>query len=860
MTETRTSDEVDGRLRLLVGLVGMSALLSLIFWVIRGAAGRTYVDWTVVAVAVAVAMAGARVRVRIRSVMTAFSSTSLAVLIALAVLPPEPVVIGTALGGLASYVYHRLAPIKLVFNTAKDVLSASGAAAITLLIPGMDPHAGTLTTIGTVAVCAATFFAIDELLIAPVLALVTRTRIRQHLLLNWDIRLGTILARMILAIGGILMYRVDPWMLLFIPVLGVGLHVANSSWLRARAEREAWQKLAQSTDEFNSVDLNGVLHTAITRGTELFSVDEVEVLVQFGNVPPRLVRGSTDGITYDGDPSAAPVRGGNAIPTTLDGYDGGPAIGQLVLRFHGPVKLSEREEYALHSFASALCTAIRNALAYAELARLAEQHAHNAAHDPLTGLANRRRLQDEATIALEQRPVRGITALLLIDLDHFKEVNDTLGHAAGDRVLQEIARRLVAAAPEEALVARLGGDEFAVLLYALAAPAIAAHRAQAILTELIQPMDLDGMRISVEASIGIATAPSHGGITELLRRADIAMYQAKRSGNRICVYARARDTANVGRLTLGGDLPRAIAEQEITVRFQPIVDLASGEVIAAEALARWEHPDKGDLNPREFLETVERSGILPAFADAVLDQALLAASGWRDAGFDLPVAVNVSPRSLLDRRFPGSVAAYLDVHGTPADRLILELTETLMLSQLEVVDQVLGALRDQGIRLALDDFGTGFSSLAMLSRVPVHELKIDREFVQQMEASAEAAAVVRSTVDLGRSLNLSVVAEGVESEPQRRTLWELGCVAGQGHLFARPMPAASLLAALRRGCAGRPGTLAQPLHEAGTVIRIPTQRRGNGEGHAAGGQAAGGQAGGDVQGLGGSERLPNWPA
>jgi EAL domain-containing protein (putative c-di-GMP-specific phosphodiesterase class I) len=317
-------------------------------------------------------------------------------------------------------------------------------------------------------------------------------------------------------------------------------------------------------------------------------------------------------------------------------------------------------------------------------------------------------------------------------------------------------------------------------------------------------------------------------MAELLRRADVAMYQAKRSGQRTATYARARDTADVGRLALGGDLPRALTQHEFTVTFQPIVDLGSGEVVGAEALARWHHPDRGSLDPLRFLETVERSGLLPAFADAVLDQSLVAAGTWRDAGFDLPVAVNVSPRSLLDPRFPSSVVARLRAHDLPPDRLFLELTETLTISQLEVVDQVLAQLRDAGVRLALDDFGTGYSSLSVLSRIPVHELKIDRGFVREMETSAEAAAVIRSTLDLGRSLNLVVVAEGVESEPQRRALWEMGCTAGQGHLFARPMPSARLLAALHRGSGGRPGTLAPALHDEGSVIRLTPNRRAGG--------------------------------
>jgi EAL domain-containing protein (putative c-di-GMP-specific phosphodiesterase class I) len=302
------------------------------------------------------------------------------------------------------------------------------------------------------------------------------------------------------------------------------------------------------------------------------------------------------------------------------------------------------------------------------------------------------------------------------------------------------------------------------------------------------------------------------------------MYQAKKSGQQITRYAATRDTADVGSLVLGGDLARALAEEEFTVEFQPIVDLGTAEVIAAEALARWSHPDYGDLPPARFLDAIERSTQLSAFAESVLNQALTAAVTWRAAGYDIPVAVNVSPRSLLDPRFPDSIKASLDRHGLPPEALVIEVTESLMLSQLEVVDEVLGALRAAGILLALDDFGTGYSSLSTLARVPVQELKIDRGFVSGMDSPAEAA-VVRSTVELGRSLQVMVVAEGVESEEQRRRLWELGCPAGQGYLFARAMPLDALLAALRRGFGGRPGRLAASLHEAGEVVRIPKRPR-----------------------------------
>jgi len=256
------------------------------------------------------------------------------------------------------------------------------------------------------------------------------------------------------------------------------------------------------------------------------------------------------------------------------------------------------------------------------------------------------------------------------------------------------------------------------------------------------------------------------------------------------------------------------------------VDLATGDMISAEALARWHHPDRGDLDPRRFLAAVERSGLLPAFAEAVLDQALDAMRRWRALGVMAPVAVNASPRSLLDPTFPGMVRDRLAAGDVAGADLIIELTETLTLSQVEMVGGVLRELRECGVRLALDDFGTGYSSLAMLAKVPVYELKVDRSFVSTMETSPEALAVVRSTVELGRSLNHMVVAEGVERADQRMTLWEMGCPAGQGHLFGKPMSIEALLAVVSAGTGGVVGRLCEPIHAAApNVIELPRTRR-----------------------------------
>ncbi|SBT49647.1 diguanylate cyclase/phosphodiesterase [Micromonospora auratinigra] len=758
--------------------------------------------------------------VRIRSTTLAIAWTETAIVVGLAVAPPSWVILATGLGVACGSV-TRLPVIKTVFGVAKHTLVAGGATAVVLLMgdrwPPREP-ARIVLLLGIVYLVAAI---LDDVLAIPVIALASGTPVLRQFRTDLDLRLAGIAVRYAVAACTLLILHADPRLLFAVPPLVLSLHLAYSTRIRTRTEQQAWQRLARTTDALNVVDLGHVLTTAVTQAAELFSADEVEIELREGG---RTVRGDTGGITYDGDGPEPSTVDGTLVPITLEGHDHDVDLGALRLRFAGPVELSERERYTLRTFASALCTALRNAQAYAELARIAEEHAYAATHDALTGLSNRRHLLDEGTEQLTTRHADGVTALVLIDLNHFKEVNDTLGHGAGDHVLMQVADRLRTAARPGDLVARLGGDEFAVLLRGLPAPAVATHRAETLLGVLHDPLDLDGMRISVEASGGIAVAPASGGMPELLRRADVAMYQAKRTGQRISTYAPTRDTADLGRLTLGGELPRAVADHEFTVTFQPIVDLGSGQAIGAEALARWHHPTHGMIDPLRFLEAVERSGLLPAFAEAILDQALIAAGTWRAAGFDLPVSVNVSPRSLLDPRFPGAVLARLRAHDLPPDRLVLELTETLTLSQLDVVDQVLSRLRDSGVRLALDDFGTGYSSLSLLSRIPVHELKIDRSFVTAMESTAEAAAVIRSTLDLGRSLGLTVVAEGVESEPQRRALWELGCAAGQGHLFARPLPAGALLAALRRGAGGQPGVLAPPLHDAGAVIRLPGRR------------------------------------
>jgi diguanylate cyclase (GGDEF)-like protein len=828
-------DVTDRRLRLLVSLVVVSGAIAVAWAAAHAWSARDPMPERLLLLELIVAIAvGNRTSlwIRVRREKRGISWPEVGVLTGLTLVSPAWVILCTAVAITISKLTARTPPTKAVYGVAKEVLVACTAGAV-FAVTHVHPHPNSPDLRpGILALAAVAMWIVDETLIVPVLALADRRSITEVLREQWDMRVVGVGARyaVTMLVVAILATVENFRLLLVVAPVVLCIHLWQITQIRSRQEREFWQKLAQSTDELNVVELRAVLHSAVVRAAGLFPADEVEIEITLDG-RDRLVRGTKNGVTFDGSRCATPSRPGPLFSVALAGYDRSDPIGELRLRLSTSMTLKEIEENKLKTFASALYTAIRNATAYAELVRISAENAHAATHDPLTGLANRRQLYDRAAALFDAGAADGMLALLLIDLNHFKEINDTLGHAAGDQVLCEVATRLRDPAEQGDVVARLGGDEFAILLTGLPAPAIAGHRAETMLTQLERAIEIDGMQLSVEAAGGIALAPGSGGVEELLRRADVAMYQAKRSGQRTATYMHSRDTADVGRLMLGGELRRAVAEHEFFVDFQPIVDLGTGEVISAEALARWHHPDHGNMTPMQFLETVERSGQLPAFADAVLEQSLAAFGTWRDAGFDLPVAVNVSPRSLLDPAFPAAVLSRLGTHDVPADRLVLELAETLTLSQLEVVARALGELRDAGVRLALDDFGTGVSSLSVLSRIPVHQLKIDREFVGGVETSSEAAAVIRSTVDLARSLHLTVIAEGVESEPQRHALWELGCVAGQGHLFARPMRAEKMLATLQRGSGGRPGVLADALHDAGAVVRMP-RRRSSGHGRA----------------------------
>jgi diguanylate cyclase (GGDEF)-like protein len=414
---------------------------------------------------------------------------------------------------------------------------------------------------------------------------------------------------------------------------------------------------------------------------------------------------------------------------------------------------------------------------------------HQAHHDPLTGLANRTAFLVGADTAIAGSG--GAATLVLVDLHRFKDINDALGHDVGDAVLCEVAGRLIRLLGTGALLGRLAGDEFAVLVPGMAKPRDAVALGNTIVSELRERADVGGVHVEIDGRVGVALAPDHARDSgTLLRMADIALHGGGGDGRcGVALFDPAQQERVSRRLALFGELRQALSEHELVVHYQPIVTLARGEVTGVEALVRWRHPERGLLLPGEFIDVAEQTGLIDPLTSYVLDQALRDCRGWREDGTALKVAVNLSAKRLTDAELPGEVDRLLGRHQLPPSSLVLEITESAVISDPDRALSVLGGLRRLGTELSVDDFGTGQASLTYLTRLPVSGLKIDRSFVQPMESDAATRTIVRSILHLAGDLGLDVVAEGVESDAAYQSLGAFGCDQAQGFWLARPAPA-----------------------------------------------------------------------
>lgn len=426
----------------------------------------------------------------------------------------------------------------------------------------------------------------------------------------------------------------------------------------------------------------------------------------------------------------------------------------------------------------------------------AEELKYRAYHDHLTSLPNRMYGSTQLDLMISHTiKHQSMAALLFIDLDHFKEINDTLGHSAGDELLQQVSRRLRASVREDDIVARLGGDEFTVITSMLQEHNDAALIARKLLLELQEPYRIEGHELHITASIGIAVFPDDGDTSEiLLRNADSAMYEAKRSGRNSFRYYTAAMTAEVTeRFTLNDEIREAIYQKQFELFYQPQINLDTGEVVGAEALIRWNHPEKGLLTPDKFIPFAEDNGQIVKIGAWVLEEACSKIVEWRNLGVELPkVSVNISNQQMSSQLID-QVKQVLQKTGCPPEALELEITETSLMENPDQMSIELNKLKQLGVSLAIDDFGTGYSSLSYLKRLPINKLKVDRSFIRDLNTDENDRAITNAILAMGQSLNLTVIAEGVEHEAQLKFLYEHNCAEVQGYFFSKPLPEARLL-------------------------------------------------------------------
>lgn len=517
---------------------------------------------------------------------------------------------------------------------------------------------------------------------------------------------------------------------------------------------------------------------------------------------------------FDPVPAATPGHEPSPVPLTVCGLVAGPALIALEVA-RGP---------ALRLPVVLAASVLIPALVVLHLTRRVRDRLgaeHRAQHDPLTGLPNQVLFHDRLAMALAQtRRTDRSFAVVFLDLDRFKGINDSLGHVVGDQLLQAVAKRLGQCLREQDTVARIGGDEFALLLPGMTGPAGWETVAGKILAAFAKPLAAGSRQLFVTPSLGVAVSPDDGTDVEtLLKHADTAMYQAKaRGGNSYQRYT-ADMSARAGvKLAVENSLRAAIEHEELEVHYQPKIDLVGGRIVGVEALARWRHPKLGFVSPGAFIPLAEETGLIHPLGEWVLEAACAQNRRWMDAGFAVPVAVNLSARQFEQRQVDDLVARVLRRTGLPPDLLELEITESVFMQDVEATNASLGHLQAMGVRCSLDDFGTGFSGLHLLAEMPIDTLKIDRSFVQRIRSRHDVAPIVAAVIALAHSLGMQVVAEGVETDEQAQFLRDHGCEQMQGFLFSHPLPAADVEALLRRSdepieqpSAARPAPMASPL-------------------------------------------------
>ncbi|MGN9810809.1 putative bifunctional diguanylate cyclase/phosphodiesterase [Micromonospora sp. BQ11] len=771
-------------------------------------------EWplTLVMVPVMVAAALPAINVVVRRQALGLTLTEIPLVVAFYLLPPLSVVLAYTLAALVAQMRRSLAPVKFWFNVFRAAAATSLASLVLMAIPdleGIGPD-----------VWAALFLATSVHTLVTLAAVIAVISMVQGWQAGWEVARTSppalLTATVNVAVGLLILITVEAttWGVLLFVVFGAGLVWVYRSYTQFLRQHRTLNDMYGLTRAMTESGQDGTLVDALLGRVRALMQAEYATLWMpaQGRYPEVLLTASDDGrglldvamtpaalrecvrresravtagarFTVDDETRTAlrdqpvkdvivlPLRSGQAVIGTLE----------VVNRLGDTNHFTPEDVPIFETVAAHAAVALENS-------RLVDRLRHDAYHDALTKLPNRRRITAALDEAVKIRAPGEVVALLLFDVDRLREVNESLGHSAGDKVLVEVAERLRSHSPSSALVGRAGGDEFLVTLRLESADA-ALELAAELREQIRDEMVFDALTLDVDTAVGVAVYPDHGSDAALLlQRVDLAATAAKSVPGSVQLFNAALESRSMRRLGLAGDLRRALDDGSLEVYFQPKMTLRDRRLVGVECLARWEDPTHGTVAPEDFVAVAEHTGQLGRLTEFVLREGLRRSRDWTHGGQPLAVAVNLSARTLTDQHFPARVQELLDEYGVPPQWLTLEIKEAGVLDGTDRPIPTLRRLRDLGVRLSVDDFGTGDSSLAHLRRLPVHEVKVDRSFVQGMATDPGDLAIVNAVVTLSQQFGLAVVAEGVESELTLELLQDIGCEIGQGFLFSRPLP------------------------------------------------------------------------
>ena len=800
-----------------------AALLILAFGRGGAPAGAVTIPWPALALCFGVAQSNV-LHLQIKREARSVSITDAPFVFALFVLSGPGFIAARVLGGVAAQVIARRQyrdPLKLAFNA----VAALGEAAVGLAVFRLVAHDATVTEprlwlAGALAAIAANV--VSALAVAVLISRLERGpgHVRNTLLV---VATSVAHAAPTASVGLVAAVAVDVnvWAVLPLAVACATLFVGYRAYARLAERHESLERLYRFSQVIAGItDTEQVLRSMLEHVCEMLHADGAALTFLDDNGQPRSLATWRRDRGLERMPCPAPtpaskwliervLREGQPMLLARESRDPDTRRWLSVRGFTDALVVPLRRDDsvvaaltvndrmgAARGFDSGdlrlLVTVANHASIALRNGELVERLRYDSLHDALTGIPNRVHLQNEVDRMIAELAEGGEPfAVAMIDLDSFKEVNDTLGHHQGDTLLKEVAHRLSTAVVGRGIVTRFGGDEFAVLLPNCPTDEVVARHCRTVLDFLAAPVELDGMPIDIGASIGVARAPAHAGSRdELIKRADVAMYVAKQVGREVVVFDESQDTSSPARLAMLAALRQAINDGDLEVYVQPQLRLDTATVVSAEALLRWTHAEYGSVAPDVFVPLAERSGLIRPLTDIVLSKAIEACARWQSTMPGVGIAVNLSARSLHDEALDSQVERLLRRHRLSPRLLTLEITESSVMADPGRTLGLLHRLRMRGVRLSIDDFGTGYSSLSYLRRLPVQEVKVDRSFVQRMDAEAEDAAIVRSIIELARVLDMQVVAEGVENEHTWRLLDEMNCAMLQGYHLARPMPVA----------------------------------------------------------------------